>query len=317
MRVLVVQSWGGDVLLLVADRVVAGITLSGRGGMREMVLSFRGRQHAAGHASPVAAARTPRALRGIIIAGIAAIFLTVIGAVGTNEVTLLRRLAYWFVLMESGALLGILVSTTIQLWGGLRLRPWLEGIGITIVITLPLTTVVITADHLFFGRGFPSVPQMFVEGLVVTMFSGLMTAINCATAPNSPAEVVDRGYREPSAVPSRDNTDAAIEVQARFFERLPMHLRQARLLAIEAEDHYLRIHTDAGSSLILLRLSDAIGELETLPGARTHRSWWVARDAVAFADINKSRASFTLSNGLSVPVSRSFKPQLRADGWFE
>ncbi|MFX8624480.1 LytTR family DNA-binding domain-containing protein, partial [Acinetobacter baumannii] len=66
----------------------------------------------------------------------------------------------------------------------------------------------------------------------------------------------------------------------RFLERLPLKLRGAEIYAVEAEDHYLRLHTSRGSDLILMRLSDAIVELEGLEGARTHRSWWVAKGAV-------------------------------------
>ena len=68
-----------------------------------------------------------------------------------------------------------------------------------------------------------------------------------------------------------------------FLDRLPLRLRGATIRAVQAEDHYLRLHTDRGSDLILMRLSDAVSELEGLEGARTHRSWWVAREAVRWA----------------------------------
>ena len=52
------------------------------------------------------------------------------------------------------------------------------------------------------------------------------------------------------------------------------------LIALEMEDHYVRAHTMLGSDLVLLRMRDAIAELEGVEGAQVHRSWWVARDAV-------------------------------------
>lgn len=61
---------------------------------------------------------------------------------------------------------------------------------------------------------------------------------------------------------------------------------------------------------------DAIAELDGLPGARTHRSWWVARDAVAKAESSGGRTTLTLAGGLAVPVSRSARPELAAQGWF-
>ena len=101
---------------------------------------------------------------------------------------------------------------------------------------------------------------------------------------------------------------------ARF--RLPPRLRGATLHAVQAEDHYLRLHTDRGSDLILMRLSDAVAELEGLEGARTHRSWWVARDAVRDASRGDGRAALTLEGGLVAPVSRRYARALREAGWY-
>lgn len=64
-----------------------------------------------------------------------------------------------------------------------------------------------------------------------------------------------------------------------FLDRLTPRLRDSVLYAVEAQDHYLRVHTDKGSDLILLRLADAIGELSAVEGAQTHRSWCLARQA--------------------------------------
>ena len=88
------------------------------------------------------------------------------------------------------------------------------------------------------------------------------------------------------------------------------------LWAVEAEDHYLRLHTSRGQDLILMRLADAIVELEGIEGARTHRSWWVARDAVVAAERADGRATLTLTGGAKAPVSRAYVKPLREAGWF-
>jgi DNA-binding LytR/AlgR family response regulator len=102
----------------------------------------------------------------------------------------------------------------------------------------------------------------------------------------------------------------------RFIERLPLRLRGARLIGVQAEDHYLRVHTDQGSDLILMRLSDALEELEGLEGAQTHRSWWVAKDAVRGASRGNGRATLALEGGLTAPVSRRYAKALREAGWY-
>ncbi len=38
--------------------------------------------------------------------------------------------------------------------------------------------------------------------------------------------------------------------------------------------------TDAGDELITARFGDALAELAAAPGFQTHRSWWVAADAI-------------------------------------
>ena len=102
----------------------------------------------------------------------------------------------------------------------------------------------------------------------------------------------------------------------RFLDRLPLKLRGAEVWAVEAEDHYLRLHTSKGQELILLRLSDAIDELAGLEGEQVHRSWWVARQGLADAERGDGRAVLTLKNGVKAPVSRTYAKILRDKGWF-
>jgi len=101
----------------------------------------------------------------------------------------------------------------------------------------------------------------------------------------------------------------------KFLERLPLKLRGAEVWAVEAEDHYLRLHTSKGQDLILMRLADAVSELEGIEGAQVHRSWWVARDAIADAKRGDGRAVLTLKDRSEVPVSRTYAGMLREKGW--
>ncbi len=89
------------------------------------------------------------------------------------------------------------------------------------------------------------------------------------------------------------------------------------VLALQGEDHYVRVHTPLGSELLLMRLRDAVTDLEGLAGEQVHRSWWVARGAVAAVRAKGRRLSLTLTNGLEVPVSREAAAKLRRAGWLE
>ncbi len=76
------------------------------------------------------------------------------------------------------------------------------------------------------------------------------------------------------------------------------------ILALESEDHYVRVHGLRGSELLLIRLRDAIAELDGLPGEQTHRSWWVARDAVAAVHARGRACEIKLTNGERALVAR-------------
>ena len=69
--------------------------------------------------------------------------------------------------------------------------------------------------------------------------------------------------------------------------------------------------TPAGSDLIYMRLSDAIDELEGLEGQRAHRSWWVAKSAVAAIVSRGRKTELRLTSGLLIPVSRNAAQAVR------
>jgi DNA-binding LytR/AlgR family response regulator len=113
----------------------------------------------------------------------------------------------------------------------------------------------------------------------------------------------------------RDAAPAQPPAPPKFLARIPLKLRGAELWAVEAEDHYLRLHTSKGQDLILMRLADAVDELEGVEGAQVHRSWWVARDAITGARRGDGRATLTLKDGCEVPVSRTYARILRERQW--
>jgi hypothetical protein len=110
---------------------------------------------------------------------------------------------------------------------------------------------------------------------------------------------VDSGEASP------DTPQTAAVAPAAQLSRMPEGL-DGIVLCLEMEDHYVRVHTNQGSGLVLQRLSDAVRELADHDGQQVHRSWWVARAAVSGHERNGGRCILLLSNGLKVPVSRSY-----------
>lgn len=101
-----------------------------------------------------------------------------------------------------------------------------------------------------------------------------------------------------------------------FFDRLPSDIADD-LVALEMEDHYVRAHSHGRSVLLLMRMSDAVGELDTVDGKRVHRSWWVARHGVEVVVRDGRGVRLRLRGGIEAPVARSRLRDLREAGWLD
>lgn len=89
-----------------------------------------------------------------------------------------------------------------------------------------------------------------------------------------------------------------------FITLLPQEKR-GRILYLQAELHYLNVHTNAGSTLILYALKKAIEELPHNQGIQTHRAYWVAFDAIESYKKQGRQGELTLIDGQKVPISRT------------
>ena len=237
-------------------------------------------------------------LRGLAIAAVAALFLAYLGPFDTRGFPFSTRILYWGVLMLGGAVWGRLAGQWIANLPVFAGRPWLTATVLTVVIATPGVFAVWDFTSVVFGQPLLIATLPYFIGPVLAV-SAVMTLISMAA---------DRRPRETHASPG--------DAPPRFVDRLPLKLKGAEIYAVSAEDHYLRIHTDRGSDLVLMRLADAVGELEGLEGAQTHRSWWVAKSAVTGAERGDGRAVFTLKNGVKAPVSRTYARVLRREGWY-
>lgn len=96
----------------------------------------------------------------------------------------------------------------------------------------------------------------------------------------------------------------------------PLHSRlgvsfEGPIIALQSEDHYVRVHGSKGDELLLIRLRDAITEMEGVAGIQVHRSWWVALDGIAAVDQAGRSCSVRLRNGVTLPVARDSIQRLR------
>lgn len=101
-----------------------------------------------------------------------------------------------------------------------------------------------------------------------------------------------------------------------FLNRLPA-VSPANVLAMQAEEHYVRIFTLDGAELVQYRFKDAVDEMPKALGLRVHRSWWVAGQAVRAAHRGSRRWQLEIANDVVVPVSDSYVKAVREAGWLK
>ncbi|HVH49856.1 MAG TPA: LytTR family DNA-binding domain-containing protein [Sphingomicrobium sp.] len=109
-------------------------------------------------------------------------------------------------------------------------------------------------------------------------------------------------------------SDGADEARQSVSGRLARSLR-GDLVALEAEDHYVRLHHPSGSTLILHRFSDALAEVDPRAGLQVHRGWWVANGAVAGTFLRGGKRWLKLNNDLEIPVSRTYLRRVIEQNW--
>jgi hypothetical protein len=272
--------------------------------MREPTDPLRETPAPTAHASPNAFENPEpwqRTARNVGIAAGAGVFLALVGAMGMDRLPLTTRLLYWVPLMVGGSGVAHVIVLALSRVPRATASPWVFGALLSLALSIPITLIVwgYTSLIVDMDADWRMLPHLYGSVLVICV---AMTAIMLLV--NWPGRVTH--------APSAGAPITAI----RFMERLPAKLRGAMIYAISAEDHYLRLHTSKGSDLILMRLSDAISELEGLEGAQTHRSWWVARDAVESSRRDGDKLVLTLKGGAEAPVSRPNIRPLREAGWF-
>jgi len=233
-------------------------------------------------------------LIGLLLLGL---FLAAISAFDSEEVPALQRYLYWVMALVGGGVIAALIEPWIaRLFPG---RPRLFAFAQLVAMTPPITLwvavlpMMLWADIFRIGRLIWSMPSVLTVNIAVV---GLAWVARAAFR-RTPAHVID-GAPPPA-------------IRAKLAPRLA----RARLIAVQAEDHYLRIRTEAGSDLVLMRFGDALDQLGACDGFRTHRSWWVARTGVETARWKSGRGELVLSDGATAPVSRTYAAALKGTDW--
>lgn len=114
-----------------------------------------------------------------------------------------------------------------------------------------------------------------------------------------------RFHYPPEAGPSLPAAASAPRVPE-FLRSLDEAIAPEAVVALEACDHYIRVHTPARSTILHCRFGDAVEQMSSWAGTRVHRSYWVAASAVAALEKHRHGYRLLLGSGAHVPVSRTY-----------
>lgn len=236
---------------------------------------------------------------GLVVQACVGVVLGVSGPFGTQDTVLfLPRILYWVWVVYSTYGLGLLGFVFLSRLLESR-AIWIQTLVTGCVNGVTISLYVTSMNFLIFGPGFMMygpvtfISRVFLIGFFVTAAASTISRIVYGRQDAPKAE--------------------AKTAQVPLLDRLPIEKR-GDLMALSVEDHYVRVRTTTGVSMILMRLSDAIREAGDAPGAQVHRSHWVSFGHVSATRREGDRAILTLTDSTEIPVSRANLPKIREAG---
>ncbi len=230
---------------------------------------------------------------GVLLALFLAALFALLAIYDSDKMPFMWRFIFWFMTIGSGLVAALIALPLVTKE---PLRAWSVPLRLCILSAfacIPVPIILLGFDT-GFQSGWPAMNWLrqyfmsFVLALII--LAGTYITLRAFGVLNDD---------EPSA-PQKNSSHAKS-----LLKRLPAGFSDAEIFAVSAEDHYLRVHTDLGETLILMRLIDALDALTSVEGMQTHRSWWVAINGVQKITSDGAKQFLVLKSGVSVPIARS------------
>jgi len=235
------------------------------------------------------------------------LLLAVLGPFGTFDARFAYRLIYWIALMLAGyALYKPMMAGSLALAKRLHFPEVAGWATAAILASVPMSVVVWWVGRMGLPLRWPDADQALLLYGNVLVIGGLASLLLWYGQKR-------RSVTLEPAVP--EPAPPITTPRPALLDRLPPGFGPD-IVALEMEDHYLRVHGAYGSELILLRMRDAVQEVAPLIGAQVHRSWWVARSAVRETPREGRGVRLVLTGGVEARVSRARVPVRDAVGWW-
>ncbi len=228
-----------------------------------------------------------------------ALVLGFLGPFGSYQIPFIKRLLYWIILFNIGYFIYIFSHRIVDsLFSNKNLHPAFLYMAPSLLATFPLAFIVVFATQfvqphytITFTMVFYILPHIFILGIIIDTIMRLI-------------------HRNPEvAIRNKQQLGGQL-----FINRLPNEVGE-QLICLSMEDHYILVHTKIGSHMLLMRMKDALIELKEYPGLQVHRSHWVAKNQIEKVNKTSRKVILLMRNGLEIPVSRKFYPEIKALGF--
>lgn len=233
--------------------------------------------------------------------GLGGLFLALIGATDSYQYSLTLRLSLWLGLCAVAWFFAFAIEAAIKSAGARWQRPIVWWAALSACLAAAMVPVIFLVNS---NRSEAPWGDLWLFAGNSIAISAALTAIRM---------VVGNMFAEPvsAQIPAAESGAGTPAILG----RLTPALQTARLLALESEGHYVRVITDTGSELVLIRLRDAMAEVGAVEGMQVHRSWWLAREAVGETRSRDGKLEVSIGEDRWVPISRSYRAAWREAGW--
>ena len=227
---------------------------------------------------------------GHLVVWVAATFVvSMAGPFGTYEdLPLHVRFAYWGGLIAASIVIALFLRV---LWRVIiKGDPaWLEDLFVISSLAIVFGPLVATLNSVLWPQ------DTDLSGWVV------ISAVTFAVG------VVKVGFRR---LVQRDVAGMGVSQRDRLLDRVEAPAG-AKVKRVYSDNHHICVLTSDGSEhRLLMRLRDAVDEIDVEPGFWVHRSHWVATSSIVGVKQAEGREVVELPCGTTVPIGPKYRPNL-------
>ncbi len=250
-----------------------------------------------------------------LVVAVFVLFLTFLRPFGMDEINLAYAGLFWFVICFTGYAIYSPTIFFVSRWLSNKLPTRLNQSPLRLILATTFASLLMGFVSPLIINGFFNSFDSYVNALPLSILASMFIG-GIISGVSSIKSVVlqQRASLKQAAAEIELHKDqinsSKQQAQNDFVNLLPIEKR-GKLICLQMDDHYLNVTTSNGSHLLLMRFKDALEKLSQFPGLQTHRSWWVALDAVQRTKKDGRKLILVMENGTEVPVSQTYLAKVK------